>query len=90
MPLTPLRALPWHHWIHVIKWGDFPTWLVVGGLTAVVAVRQFGRQTRQLERQQAEQIDVRRRDDGPVQNGAPPRQAPDLYDEDTCLQRSGL
>lgn len=86
MPLMPLRALPWHHWIHVIKWGDFPTWLAVvgGGLAAVVAVRQFGRQTRQLERRQAERIDVRLRDDGPVPDGAPPRQRPDPYDEDAC------
>jgi hypothetical protein len=43
--------------------GDFPAWLLVigAGITAWVALLQFTRQTRQLERQQADKIAVLRR-----------------------------
>jgi hypothetical protein len=44
----------------MIALGDAPTWLAVigAGITAWVALSQFARQTRQLERRQADEIDV--------------------------------
>lgn len=44
----------------MIALGDAPTWLAVigAGIIAWVALSQFARQTRQLERRQADEIDV--------------------------------
>jgi len=64
------HAHPWHwpwHWVHLIAWGDFPTWLAVIGaiIGALAALRQLrsqqkdiARQTQLLERQQANAIDL--------------------------------
>jgi hypothetical protein len=55
------------HQAHMVAWGDVPTWIaVIGALVgAGVALRQLraqqreiARQTRILERQQADEVDV--------------------------------
>lgn len=58
--LLAVEPVPAHH-AHMVALGDVPTWLAVIGaaITAWVALRQFARQTRVLERQQADQVDVR-------------------------------
>lgn len=76
--------------VHVAHWGDVPTWLAftAAGFGVWVALRQFARQTRQLERTQADQVDVRLRDGGSLPPGMPARheQGPDPYNEnpDSC------